>query len=282
MKIVRYKEEMQQLSLAFKASDKSIGFVPTMGALHSGHLSLINIAKKNNDLVACSIFVNPTQFNNADDLKNYPKTLEADLEKLKKVGCDMVFVPSVEEMYDKNLEVEKFDFDGLDTVMEGKHRPKHFDGVATIVKKLFSAVLPSKAYFGEKDFQQLLIIKKLSEKVFPNIQIEACPIVREEDGLAMSSRNRLLNHEERKKATTIFKIAQKAKDYFKKNDANSTLSFIEKAFKDSALFDIDYLSITDAKDITLPVTSSEAKECRLFIAVFLGKVRLIDNFLLSK
>ena len=206
MKIFNTKQEIKAHITSLKEQNKSIGFVPTMGALHQGHLSLIKKAKKKNDITVVSIFVNPTQFDKKEDLDKYPKTIENDTKLLESVSCDVLFFPSVEEIYADNILSEKFDFDGLEHQMEGKFRDGHFDGVGTIVKTLFEIIEPDKAYFGEKDFQQLQIIKKMVTKHQLSVKIKGCPIFREQDGLAMSSRNMRLNEKERSIATLISKI----------------------------------------------------------------------------
>ena len=187
----------------FKAS---VGFVPTMGALHKGHLSLLHASSKNNDLSIASIFVNPTQFNKREDLDNYPRTLEHDLVLLEKNLCDVVFIPSIDEIYTNGVSSQHFDFDGLENEMEGKYREGHFNGVGTIVKKLFEIVLPTNAYFGEKDFQQLQIIRKLVKKLTLKVNVISCATHRETNGLAMSSRNSRLTSQERDAASIIFQI----------------------------------------------------------------------------
>jgi len=260
--------------------NKKLGFVPTMGALHNGHLSLINRAKTENDLVAVSIFINPTQFNNANDLKNYPKTLDADLQMLKAVHCDIVLVPSVAEMYPKGAVSETFSFDGLENLMEGAFRPGHFNGVGTIVKRLLEIVSPANAYFGEKDYQQLLIIKKLVKLLNLNINIVSCPIYREPNGLAMSSRNELLSLPQRQEATIIYKILCDVKSNFKKEPHQQVYEAVDRAFKAHPFFKLEYFVIAEA-DTLMPVNKIIAtKSYRAFIAVFAGNVRLIDNIAL--
>ena len=189
MKIFNNKKDLKDCLLDYKTNKKTIGFVPTMGALHEGHLSLIENAKLKNDIVIVSIFVNPTQFDKVEDLKQYPKTIENDIKLLRSVSCDILFSPSVKEIYSENITSEKFNFDGLEHQMEGKFRDGHFDGVGTVVKALFEIITPKKAYFGQKDFQQLQIVKKMVKKHHLPVKVKGCPIYREEDGLAMSSRN---------------------------------------------------------------------------------------------
>jgi pantoate--beta-alanine ligase len=255
----------------------TIGFVPTMGALHEGHLSLVEKAKKENDIVVVSIFVNPTQFDNADDLINYPKTIDKDLSLLKSFNCDIVFTPTPEEIYSDEIQSQSFDFDGLEFQMEGKFRAGHFNGVGTIVERLFEIVKPQKAYFGEKDFQQIQIIRKMVEKRKLTVQIIACPIHREIDGLAMSSRNMRLTKELRIAAPFIYETLKKAKAEFGIKNASEVIKWVENEFKNHPILRLEYVEIAD-EDTLLPVeTKNPSKKYRAFIAVFAGNVRLIDN-----
>lgn len=261
----------------------TIGFVPTMGALHQGHLTLIKQASKENYCTVVSIFVNPTQFNNSEDLKDYPRTLSHDLALIEEdiAGNVIVFAPSISEMYDEKLIAEHFDFNGLENQMEGAFRPGHFDGVGTIVSKLFDFVKPDKAYFGEKDFQQLQIIRKLvAIKEFP-IEIIGCPIVRDDSGLAKSSRNQLLTDEQREQASLIYKVLKEvAKDFPKKNVVDLK-KFVEDNFKSHPLFKLDYFEISDEENLH-PVSEFDKQHSyRAFIAVYAGDVRLIDNMHLN-
>lgn len=281
MKIFNKRTLLKSFLEDCKQASKTIGFVPTMGALHDGHLYLIEQAKKKNEVVVASIFVNPTQFNNKEDLENYPKTLESDVEMLKKVDCDVLFIPSVEEIYYKNIVSEHFDFDGLEHQMEGKYRPGHFDGVGTIVKTLFEIVEPNKAYFGEKDFQQLQIVKKLVKKNQSKITIKGCAIFREKDGLAMSSRNARLNDEQRKAAPFIYKILKKAKKKFKVENPEIVTSWVEKKFKNHPILQLEYFTIADEKTLETTKDKEFNKKYRAFIAVFAGNIRLIDNIQLK-
>lgn len=254
----------------------SIGFVPTMGALHEGHLELMRRAKKENDLLVVSIFVNPIQFNNPKDLEKYPRNLEADKELLESVGCDVLFSPDTQEMYPEEVK-EKFDFGALETVMEGAHRPGHFNGVAIVVKKLFNIVKPNRAYFGEKDFQQLAIIQKLVEIENLDIEIVPCPIVREVDGLAMSSRNARLSPEERAIAPAIFKILEYAKSKKESICAGPMKQMVINMFEANEDLQLEYFEIADDKNLQ-PVKSWESNTGVLgFVALQLGNVRLIDN-----
>lgn len=255
----------------------TIGFVPTMGALHEGHLSLVEKAKKENDIVVVSIFVNPTQFDNADDLINYPKSIEKDLLLLKSFNCDIVFTPTPEEIYADDIQSQSFDFDGLEFQMEGKFRAGHFNGVGTIVERLFKVAKPHKAYFGEKDFQQIQIIRKMVEKRNLPVQIISCPIHREKNGLAMSSRNMRLTKEQRVAAPFIYETLKKAKSQFATKNASEVLKWVENEFKNHSLFNLEYVEIADEETLLPIETKNPTKKYRVFIAVFAGKVRLIDN-----
>lgn len=258
-----------------KANGKTIGFVPTMGALHEGHLSLIRTAKEHCDTVVVSIFVNPIQFNNPEDLRTYPRTLEADCEKLQTVGCDMVLAPSVEEMYPEPV-TETYNFGELEAVMEGPQRPGHFSGVAVVVRRLFEIVEPAKAFFGEKDFQQLAIIRRLVEQLNLPLEIVPCPIVRAEDGLALSSRNMRLSAEARKIAPQIYATLKKAVEQSQSQTIDEVKHFVINTLKSFTVFDPEYFEIVN--DTTLqPIANwSEARGVVGCIAVWLDGVRLID------
>lgn len=254
----------------------SIGFVPTMGALHSGHVSLVKYSVKENDVTVVSIFVNPTQFNDKDDLKKYPRTLGADCKLLEPEGVDLVFVPSVEEMYPVP-DMREFSYPPLDTVMEGAHRPGHFNGVCQIVSKLFDAVQPTRAYFGEKDFQQLAIIRQMVRQMNYPIDIIGCPIVREEDGLAMSSRNTRLSAEERENALKISQTLFKSSTFASSHGVCETQTFVEKAIADAPGLRLEYFAIVDGNTLQ-KVESWDASDYIVgCITVFCGDVRLIDN-----
>ena len=260
----------------------SIGFVPTMGALHEGHLSLLREAMQHNPVVVISIFVNPTQFNNPEDLAKYPRTLEADIEKIKTVSDQIiVYAPSVDDIYEGNTVSTPFDFDGLENQMEGKFRPGHFDGVGTIVKRLFEIVQPTNAYFGEKDFQQLQIVKKMVSKLKLPVQVVGCPIFRESNGLAMSSRNERLTAQERAEAAIIFKTLLQAKELFKTKPAAEVTSFVTEVFQNQTGFELEYFTIADEETL-LPCTDKmESANYRAFIAVFVNNIRLIDTISLN-
>jgi len=270
--ILTLQEEISSLK-----KNKSIGFIPTMGALHKGHLSLIKRAQEENDLVVVSIFVNPTQFDNKEDLDKYPITIDSDLDLLKKVKCDIVFIPSVKEIYSKDIQSQSFDFGGIAHEMEGKFRDGHFDGVGTIVKRLFEIVKPGKGYFGEKDFQQLQIIKKLVEIENLPIEIVGCEIFREKDGLAMSSRNTRLTPEYRKAAPFIYKTLKKAKKKFGTKNAVKVTKWVEKKFEKHPLLKLEYFVIANEKDLKTVIKKEKNQHYRAFLAVFAGEIRLIDN-----
>ena len=250
-----------------------------MGALHEGHLALIKKAKKENDLVVCSIFVNPTQFNNKEDLAKYPRDLKKDIEFLESVNCDILFVPNEKEMYpeDEKEKLLKLDFGNLDKIMEGKFRPGHFIGVATIVNKLFRIVEPDKAYFGEKDYQQLIIIKKMVEKLKQPIQIIPCSIKREKDGLAMSSRNARLTKEERKAAPFIYMLLKEAEKFYPVLSPSKIKNLVEKRFSENKNFILEYFEIVDSSTLISLNKWEKMQNPIACIAAHLGKVRLIDN-----
>jgi pantoate--beta-alanine ligase len=262
-----------------KSEGKTIGFVPTMGALHEGHLVLIRQAAAENDFVAVSIFVNPIQFNNPEDLAKYPRTLEDDLLKLGGTGCNLVFAPSAQEMYPEP-DVTEFDFGNLDKVMEGKFRPGHFRGVAVVVKKLFEIVTPHKAYFGEKDFQQLAIIKKMVSMLKMPVQIVPCPIVRETDGLAMSSRNARLTPEERAEAPAIYKALSAVKENYSWFIPEGVKQLVTGEIQENHFFRVEYADVVDAETLQPLHEWQDAEHAVVCIAAFIGNVRLIDNIIL--
>ena len=271
--------ELKTYLLELRLKKAKIGFVPTMGALHQGHCSLISTAKKENDYVVCSIFVNPTQFNDKKDLEKYPRNLERDKEILQAAHCDILFAPSQEEMY-PSIDNTKFDFGNLDMVMEAKFRPGHFNGVALIVKKLFNIVEPRSAYFGQKDFQQLLIIKHLVKMLQIPVTIVACPIFRESDGLAMSSRNVFLSPEERKNAPVIAQTLFSLKKTFSHFTINELKAWVKQQINKSDLMELEYFEIANSQTL-LPIENiKETKHVVACIAVKFNKLRLIDNIIL--
>ena len=260
----------------------TIGFVPTMGALHKGHLSLLEESLQNNDLTVISIFVNPTQFNNAEDLEKYPRTLESDVEKIKTLHPGIVvFAPSVEDIYEGKTVSQHFDYDGLENQMEGKFRTGHFDGVGTIVKRLFEIVKPTNAYFGEKDFQQLQIVKKMAQKQQLPVNVIGCPIFREANGLAMSSRNERLTNKEREDAAVIYQTLKTAKTKFGTETAKAVADWVQETFKNIPGFELEYFEIADEDTLEPLEQKNTNKHYRAFIAVFVNKIRLIDTISLN-
>lgn len=266
-----------------KEKGNTIGFVPTMGALHNGHLSLVNSGLSENDIVVVSIFVNPTQFDNKEDLVKYPRTLEADIELLETTDADgiIVYAPAVTDIYGDDVKAKSFEFDGLEHEMEGAFRAGHFDGVGTIVKRLLEIVKPDSAYFGEKDFQQLQIIRKLVDLYAIPTTIVGCEIHRADDGLAMSSRNIRLTREHRQIAPFIYETLRTAKIKFGTNSANSIAEWVEKQFKKQPLLELEYFIIADVKTLKPVKRKSKKKTYRAFIAVYAGDIRLIDNIALN-
>lgn len=275
MILIKTVEELDKVIFRIKSNGKSIGLVPTMGALHDGHLSLLKKARQENEVVVCSIFVNPVQFNNKEDLEKYPRTLENDIEFIKNI-TDIIFAPSVEEVYPE-APTEQYDFGELGNVMEGAYRPGHFNGVATIVKRLFDWVKPGKAYFGEKDYQQLAIIREFVGKYAIPVEIIGCPTIREESGLAISSRNKRLSAKEKETATNIYRILQKAKE-----NADMPIEKIKelvyKEIEQIPAFKLEYFEIADAKTLQ-PVSTVKRGSTIACIALYLGGVRLIDEIL---
>jgi len=266
----------------FLKENAKIGFVPTMGALHEGHLSLIRESLQHNDVTVVSIFVNPTQFNNPEDLAKYPRTLDADVAKIDSVSNKViVYAPSVDDIYNGNTVSTSFDYDGLENQMEGRFRPGHFDGVGTIVKRLFEIVKPTNAYFGEKDFQQLQIVKKMTEKHHLDVKVIGCPIFREANGLAMSSRNERLSHSEREKAAIIYQTLQAAKTQFATQEPQAIINFVTATFEAIQGFELEYFEIADQATLVPATTKIEGKKYRAFIAVFVNKIRLIDTISLN-
>lgn len=263
-------------------STNTLGFVPTMGALHQGHLSLVELSLANNDLTVVSIFVNPTQFNNPKDLEKYPRNLESDVATIQTISEDVIiYAPSVNDIYEGNTTSKSFYFDGLENQMEGKFRPGHFDGVGTIVKRLFEIVKPTNAYFGEKDFQQLQIIKKLVEKENFQITIVGCPIFREENGLAMSSRNERLSPNERNSAAIIFKTLQEVKQKYPSQSLSEIALWVNQVFENQPDFKLDYFEIANEATLQTTENKNQDQKCRAFIAVFVNNIRLIDTISLN-
>jgi pantoate--beta-alanine ligase len=267
---------------SISTQESTIGFVPTMGALHQGHLSLMQESMANNPITVVGIFVNPTQINNPEDLAKYPRTLEADLKKINALNPEIiVYAPPIEDIYEGKPASQAFDFDGLEHQMEGRFRPGHFDGVGTIVKRLFEIVQPTNAYFGEKDFQQLQIVKKMVAKIKMNVNVIGCPIYREPNKLAMSSRNELLSPKEKQEAAIIFETLSKAKEKFENSSTKTVTEWVQKAFENHPTFTLEYFQIAD-EDTLLPcLRKNKNKKYRAFIAVFVNKIRLIDTISLN-
>ena len=277
MVIFNEKEKLTPAIVELKNQNKTIGFIPTMGALHEGHMSLVKASKAQNDYTIVSIFVNPTQFNNPEDLEKYPRTEEKDIELLTKNGCDFVYLPTVNDLYATNEVAKKYDFGTIDKVMEGASRPGHFDGVATIVSKLFRAVKPTRAYFGEKDFQQIRIIQEMVKQEGLDVLIMPMPIYRAETGLAFSSRNARLSTQQTDDAPQIYSILSKAVA-LKNNgkDVAEITKFVENEFANSS-FKLEYFEITDENSLETIQHFSDAKNIRGFVVAYAGEVRLIDN-----
>ena len=278
MKVFKTKSELLSY-LNTCREEKSVGFVPTMGALHSGHLHLIEKTKKECEITICSIFVNPTQFNNADDFENYPKPLNTDLEKLQNLGCDIVYTPTITDLYAKEEKAKEFDFGTLASGMEGRFRPGHFNGMATIIEKFFNIISPTKAFFGQKDLQQLQIVKALVKQMNASIEIVSIPTVREKNGLAKSSRNNLLSESAKNNAALIYNCLY----YCKKNKEkgiSELKSYIQNQFEQHRNFKLEYA------EIVVLNTMRPAEEWRgenknaICIAAYHSGVRLIDNIIL--
>lgn len=276
MKLIYTIQELRAELDALRQQGKSIGLVPTMGALHAGHASLVKRAVAENDVVVVSDFVNPTQFNDKNDLLKYPRTLEADCQLLEKEGAAYVFAPSVEEIYPEP-DTRQFSYAPLDTVMEGKFRPGHFNGVCQIVSKLFMIVEPTRAYFGEKDFQQLAIIREMVKQMLFPLQIVGCPIVREEDGLALSSRNARLSTTEREFALNISQTLFRSKTFAETHTVAETQKYVEDAIAASKGLRLEYFEIVDGTTLQKIARWEDTDYAVGCITVFCGDVRLIDN-----
>ncbi len=276
MNIYKKKSEIINIISKYKSKGKSIGFVPTMGALHKGHISLVSKSVECNDITVVSIFVNPTQFNNPNDLKTYPRTIEEDINKLEEANCDILFYPEIEEIYPEK-DTREFNFGYIDNIMEGKNRPGHFNGVGQVVSKLFDIVKPHKAYFGMKDFQQVAVIKKLIKILNYDIKIVACPIIREKDGLAMSSRNMLLTKEHRKNAPYIHCTLIKACKFVADKNVEELKEWVVKEINSNPYLKVEYFDIVDDTELK-PVKSWNDNNIKIgCITVQAGDVRLIDN-----
>ena len=279
MKVLANKSELEAYITEKKNAGLTIGFAPTMGALHQGHLSLYQYAREENDIVVSSIFVNPTQFNNTEDLEKYPRTIDKDIELLTENGnVDVVYLPKIEDIYPSEVVSKTYDFEGLDKEMEGASRAGHFDGVGTVVEELFRQVRPNNAYFGEKDFQQLVIIKKLVEKLDLSITIKGIPIVRAENGLAMSSRNQRLTEDRREEASLIYQSLLMVNDLYKKGKTPAEIKLlVQHRYEELPDYDLEYISIADEGSLKEVVHFENDNKYRVFIVVWVDGVRLIDN-----
>ena len=281
MRVVKTISELKSLISGYKQENKTVGLVPTMGALHAGHKSLVDRARKENDIVVVSVFVNPTQFNNKQDLATYPRTEERDCALLEAAGCDVGFMPAVEEVYPEP-DNRQFDLGAVAEVMEGAHRPGHFNGVAQIVSKLFGFVEPDRAYFGEKDFQQIAVIRKMVQLEGFKLQIVACPIKREDDGLALSSRNVRLTAEQRQLAPNIYRVLKESCNFAKSHTVAETEKFVVDSLNALPQMEVEYYSIVDALT-RQPVSDwADADSITGCITVYCGEVRLIDNIAYNK
>lgn len=276
MKVIETIKALQAELSAQKAAGKQVGLVPTMGALHAGHASLVKRCVAENDVTVVSIFVNPTQFNDKNDLVKYPRTLEADCRLLEEAGADIAFAPSVDEIYPEP-DTRTFSYAPLDTVMEGAFRPGHFNGVCQIVSKLFDMVQPHRAYFGEKDFQQMAIIREMVRQMNYPLEIVGCPIVREADGLAMSSRNTRLSADERKTALNISRLLFESREYAKSHTLAETKQYVEEGIAAVEGLRLEYYEVVDARTMQTVREWSDAEDIVGCITVFCGDVRLIDN-----
>ena len=278
MNIVKTKADLYRLLDEQRSFSNKIGLVPTMGSLHMGHLSLIEVAKRKSDFVWVTIFINPTQFNDVNDFKSYPKEIGGDIKKIRSISKEInIFIPSVNEMYPENIYLEKFNFGDIDNILEGKFRPDHFNGVATIVKKLFKIFEPYFVFFGEKDFQQTLIIKKIIYKFFPEINIIICPTIRDKNGLALSSRNKLISKNTLSKCGIIFETLQFAKANYIKVDFVDLLVTIKSKIETIKNFELEYFEIRDEENLVIYNQNDCKKSFRGFISVKVEGVRLIDN-----
>ena len=276
MKVIHTIKDLQAELSVLKAQGKKVGLVPTMGALHAGHASLVKRSVNENEVTVVSVFVNPTQFNDKNDLVKYPRTLDADCKLLEAFGATYAFAPSVEEMYPEP-DTRQFSYAPLDTVMEGAFRPGHFNGVCQIVSKLFEAVKPHRAYFGEKDFQQLAIIREMVRQMQFDLEIVGCPIVREEDGLALSSRNARLSAEERENALKISQTLFKSRTFAATHTVGETLKFVEDAIAAVPGLRLEYFEIVDGNTLQKVDNWNQTSYVVGCITVFCGDVRLIDN-----
>ena len=279
MKIFNNRQAVHHYLNELRASGKSIGFVPTMGALHAGHLSLIKLARQKSDVIVCSIFVNPTQFNDKKDLENYPRPVEDDIKKLEEVKCDVLFIPGVDEMYN-STEQWNIELGNLDKILEGKIRPGHYQGVTQIVKKLFDTINPHYAFFGQKDYQQFMVISYMVKKLRLKIKLVLCPIIRESDGLAMSSRNIYLSPPDRKNALALYKALSKIVGLYKTKTIAQIIKEVNSFLKSAPGIELEYFEIFNAKSFEA-VTSKRSTSLIALVAAKVGSIRIIDNMIIK-
>lgn len=278
--LIQTKQEY--LNLYSRFSEKKIGLVPTMGALHQGHMSLIKRSVKECDVTCVSVFVNPTQFNNQQDLQNYPRTLSEDIDLIRRIGEDIIiFAPDAQDLYPEGLSSKTYNFGDLTLYMEGEHRAGHFEGVGTVLEKLFTIIKPNKAYFGEKDFQQLAVVKALVELLDLDINVIGCETLREDNGLAISSRNKLLNDDQKETAGLIYDSLMYAKDHFNTKTPQIIKEEVVKRFRESEDLNLEYFEIASEKDLKPTDVIRQNEKYRGFIAAFSNQVRLIDNMALN-
>jgi pantoate--beta-alanine ligase len=276
--VIKTEKDIREFVADYKLKGKSIGFVPTMGALHLGHLSLIDRCAAENDCCIVSIFVNPTQFTDSEDFEKYPRIPHKDIEILSNTKCDVVFLPSTLEIYpEKQIHLLKLNLGVLGDTLEGKFRPEHFDGVVTILNRFFKMINPNKTYFGKKDYQQLLVVKRLVNELHPDIQVIPCDTVREEDGLAMSSRNSLLSGKERELAPVIYQVLRKAKDLLAEKPVSFVRKWVETTLKTYSLISFEYFEIAHQETLIPVEEIRKNPKVVLLTAVKIGKIRLIDN-----
>ena len=279
MKIFTTRAAVSDYLDELKSAERSVGFVPTMGALHLGHLSLIKAARTKSDIVVCSIFVNPTQFNDKKDLENYPRPIEDDIRKLKRAECDVLFIPEVDEMYNSS-DHWLMELGNLDKILEGKTRPGHYQGVTQIVKKLFDIIKPDYAFFGQKDYQQFMVVSYMVKKLRIRVRMIQCPIIREDDGLAMSSRNVYLAPDYRKNALALFQSLNKARDEFNEKSIRQIKSDAIAFLNASVGIEAEYFEIYNARTFE-PVSSKRTENLIALVAARVGKIRIIDNMILK-
>lgn len=280
MKIFYKISELKEHLVQLRQRGKTVGFVPTMGALHPGHISLIEIANTQCDISVCSIFVNPNQFNNPDDLKRYPRTPENDIKLLEEGNCDVLYMPEVKDIYPEN-DTRHFSFGYLDEILEGATRPGHYNGVGQVVSILLQGIEPDKAFFGSKDYQQVMIVKSLVKQLNIPVEIVSCPILRELDGLAMSSRNTLLNEEERVIASLVPRIMQQANNIVKQKGIAEAKQFVNDITSKVSIMKLDYFEVCNAETLEIKNDYNSNEKFVSLIAVFVGKIRLIDNWVLN-